>query len=168
MGKSHIHIFKMGGTIEFFDPSYDELVKKLIGLDTSIDNYLDRILQPHFSYDIEEISQKDSREITKRDRKKLLNEIYESKSDNILVTHGTFTMVETAKFLLKNGVSNKKIILTGSMIPITGFTTSDAGFNLGFAIGSFAVVKPGVYLSMNGGVFTPDEIEKNLELFRFE
>ncbi len=54
------------------------------------------------------------------------------------------------------------------MIPITGFTTSDAGFNLGFAIASFSGIDPGVYLSMNGGIFKATEVQKNEELLRFE
>ena len=66
------------------------------------------------------------------------------------------------------GGGDKKVILTGSMIPITGFTTSDAGFNLGFAAASFAYIERGVYLSMNGGIFSSNEIEKNEDLFRFE
>ena len=168
MTQNHIQIIKMGGTIEFFDPSYDELIQKLIGLDTSIDNYLGRILQPHFTYEIEEVAQKDSRDLTTEDRNKLLQAITGSKSENILITHGTFTMTETARFLVDAGITNKKVILTGSMIPITGFTTSDAGFNLGFAIGSFNSVEPGIYLSMNGGVFSLDEVQKNTKIFRFE
>ena len=54
------------------------------------------------------------------------------------------------------------------MIPLTGFSISDAGFNLGFTIASFASIEPGVYLSMNGGIFKASEVEKNVELFRFE
>jgi hypothetical protein len=54
------------------------------------------------------------------------------------------------------------------MIPITGFTTSDAGFNLGFVVASFPSIEAGVYLSMNGGIFESSEVEKNVELFRFE
>lgn len=54
------------------------------------------------------------------------------------------------------------------MIPIIGFSTSDAGFNLGFAIASFPSIEPGVYLSMNGGIFHSNEVEKNEAIFRFE
>jgi hypothetical protein len=54
------------------------------------------------------------------------------------------------------------------MVPIIGFAASDAGFNLGFAIASFPNINPGVYLSMNGGIFMSDEVKKNVELLRFE
>ena len=78
-------------------------------------------------------------------------------------------MKDTSLYLEKLGLGNdKKIIFTGSMIPIMGFAASDAGFNIGFAIGLFSSINPGLYLSMNGGIFTPDEIDKNKELFRFE
>lgn len=54
------------------------------------------------------------------------------------------------------------------MVPIIGFSVSDAGFNMGFAIASFASIKPGVYLSINGWIFKYDQIDKNTEQFRFE
>ena len=50
MAKMHIHIIKMGGTIEFIDPSYDDINKKLLKLDTSLESYLRNIIQPHFSF----------------------------------------------------------------------------------------------------------------------
>lgn len=94
-----------------------------------------------------------------------------SEIENILVTHGTFTMKNTAKFLedlVSKEKLNRKIILTGSMVPVAGFSVSDAGFNLGFSLASFPNVEAGVYICMNGGVFKPDEMEKNIETLRFE
>jgi len=168
MIKSHVHIIKMGGTIEFIDPAYDAINKKLMKLDTSIEGYLNHVIQPHFDFSIESITAKDSRDIDQADREKLAKAIRETSHNNIVITHGTFTMRETAQFLEQQSLGDKRIILTGSMIPITGFTTSDAGFNLGFVVASFPSIEPGVYLSMNGGIFHSSEIEKNAELFRFE
>ena len=54
------------------------------------------------------------------------------------------------------------------MVPIAGFSVSDAGFNLGFAIASFKNVEPGIYIAMNGGIFDYEEIKKNTEILRFE
>jgi len=97
--------------------------------------------------------------------------IKSSKEENILITHGTFTMKDTAKFLedlmIKEKL-NKKIIITGAMIPIVGFSLSDASFNLGFSFASFNNINDGVYICMNGGIFKKDEVEKNIELLRFE
>lgn len=168
MTKPHIHIVKMGGTIEFNDPAYDAMNKRLMKLDSTIESYLHNVIQPHFTFSIEPVSEKDSRDLTEDDRTKLAKAIQNTGHANIIVTHGTFTMKDTAEFLEKEQLTDKKIILTGSMIPITGFTTSDAGFNLGFVIGSFSSIEPGVYLSMNGGVFTAAEVSKNTELLRFE
>ena len=164
---NHIHILKMGGTIEFIDPAYDEVNKKLLKLDTSIESYLKNLIKPHFNFSTETIVEKDSREITEQDREKLLSAIVNSPHENIVVTHGTFTMQHTAEYL-ESRVENKKVILTGSMVPIMGFAGSDAGFNLGYAIASFNSIDPGVYLSMNGGMFSASEVKKNESLFRFE
>ncbi len=158
----------MGGTIEFFDPGYEAINKRLMKLDTTIDSYLRNLIQPHFTFSTETMSEKDSRDITEEDREKLLKAINSTEHTNIVVTHGTFTMGVTANFLQDHSIEDKKVVLTGSMIPISGFSTSDAGFNLGFVIGSFANIEPGVYLSMNGGLFTPSEVEKNTDLLRFE
>lgn len=173
MTKSHIHFIKTGGTIEFFDPAYDAINKKLMRLDSTIDSYLKHLIQPHFSFSSESVIEKDSREITDQDRDKLIAVIESLPHNDIVITHGTFTMAETAAYLDKHFAGkadeqDRKIILTGSMIPITGFGMSDAGFNLGFAIASFASIKPGVYICMNGGIFHSSEAQKNESLMRFE
>lgn len=170
MPKNHIHIIKMGGTIEFIDPAYDKINKELMKIDSSIDSYLKNLIKPHFTYSIETVCEKDSREIMAEDRERLVRLIKETDHDNILVTHGTFTMVETARFLEESfSVSGGKIIIiTGSMIPVIGFSASDAPFNLGYSIASFPGLEPGVYLSINGGIFKYNEIKKNLDLLRFE
>lgn len=168
MTKTHVHIIKMGGTIEFIDPAYDEVNKKLLKLDTTLESYLDNLIQPHFSHSSEKIAEKDSRDINDDDRKRLIKSIKSTPHNNILVSHGTFTMQQTAQIIDQNTYGNKKIILTGSMVPIMGFAASDAGFNLGYAIASFQSIEPGVYLSMNGGIFKTNEVEKNIDLFRFE
>jgi L-asparaginase/Glu-tRNA(Gln) amidotransferase subunit D len=77
-------------------------------------------------------------------------------------------MVKTAKFLEDNIKTGKKIIITGSMVPVVGFSATDAPFNLGYSAASFKNIEPGVYICMNGGVFKPGEVEKNLKLLRFE
>lgn len=168
MLRSHVHILKMGGTIEFIDPAYDEINKKLLKLDSTIESYLNSIIKPHFNFSTESIVEKDSRDINQGDREKLAKVINSTSHQNIIITHGTFTMRETAVFLEKQTFDNKKIVITGSMIPLSGFSASDAGFNLGYAVASFASIEPGVYLSMNGGIFTSSEVKKNTELFRFE
>lgn len=167
MRKTHIHIIKMGGTIEFKDPGYENINQQMMKLDTSVESYLKNMVKPHFTYSIESVCEKDSRDITTEDLEKLAKAIEKSPHENILITHGTFTMKNTAQFLDIKDL-RKKIILTGSMVPITGFSISDAAFNLGFSIASFNHISVGVYISMNGGIFQSDEVEKNTETLRFE
>lgn len=162
----------MGGTIEFIDPSYEVINKQLMKLDATVDSYLKNIIKPHFTYSLESVCEKDSREVSSEDRERLVKVIEMSPHENILITHGTYTMKETAKFLddyFKDKQDlKKKIILTGSMIPIIGFSVSDAPFNLGYCIASYSSLDSGVYLSMNGGIFGYNEVDKNTELLRFE
>ena len=169
MVKTHVHIIKTGGTIEFLDPAYEEMNTKIMKLDASIESYLNHLIKPHFTFSIEAVLEKDSRDINEADRVKIAKAVEASPYTNIIITHGTFTMRQTAEFLEQYLSSiDKKVILTGSMIPVTGFAASDAGFNLGFVIASFAQLSPGIYLSMNGGVFKSNEVAKNEALFRFE
>ena len=164
----HVHVLKMGGTIEFIDPAYDAINRQMMKLDSSIENYFQNLIKPHFDWSVEGIVEKDSREITDDDRARLAGAIRAVPQTDILITHGTFTMGKTAHYLEQQYLTDKKIILTGSMIPTVGFAGSDAGFNLGFAIASFTSIEPGVYLSMNGGIFSAGEVAKNESLFRFE
>src|SRR3989338_3261799 len=119
MVKNHIHIMKMGGTIEFKDPGYEIMNQQMMKLDTSVENYLKNMVKPHFTYSIENVCNKDSRDINQQDLEKLTKAILVIAHNNILITHGTFTMKATAKYLdekfNKNNPLNKKIILTGSI-----------------------------------------------------
>lgn len=168
MSQRKFQIIKTGGTIEFLDSDYEHINNALLKLDATIDSYLENVIKPHFDYDVVNVFSKDSRDITEQDRQKLIRLINSSSYTNILLTHGTVTMRETAEHIGSHLSENKKVILTGAMIPLVGFAASDAGFNLGFALGLFESLKPGVYLSMNGGVFTPNEVTKNSDIFRFE
>jgi len=160
----------MGGTIEFIDPGYEQINRQLMKLDPSIDGYLKNIIKPNFSYSIETVCEKDSRNVTSEDLEKLAKVIQSAKHDNILITHGTFTIRNTAEFLERrlSKKNKKKIILTGSMIPIVGFSVSDAPFNLGYSIGLFDSICPGVYICFNGGIFKYNEVKKNSKLLRFD
>jgi L-asparaginase len=158
----------MGGTIEYIDPSYDTINRELLKLDTSIESYLENIIKPHFNFTSEIVAEKDSRTLDQADKENLINSIKVTKSHNILVTIGTYKMREMLELLDEQDFGEKKIILTGSMIPIVGFSASDAGFNLGFAIASFANLENGVYICMNGGIFHASEVKKNTKILRFE
>ncbi|MFZ2979054.1 MAG: asparaginase domain-containing protein, partial [Candidatus Magasanikiibacteriota bacterium] len=88
--------------------------------------------------------------------------------DRIIITHGTYTLPDTARYIkaqLKN--NNKTIIFVCSMIPLMGFSPTDAGFNLGYAVAKSQELEPGIYVCMNGRIFEPGEIVKILSEGRF-
>ena len=111
---------------------------------------------------------KDSRSITKVDLKKLLRTVEKSPYKNIIITHGTYTMPDSARFLQANLKRNDQtIILTGSMLPMAEFIMSDGAFNLGYAIGRIDNLPTGAHVCMNGKVFDSTEVIKVISEGRF-
>jgi L-asparaginase len=116
-------------------------------------------------YKIESILKKDSLDITDADRQHILEKVRGETSEHIVITHGTDTMVETAQAL--NEVTGKTIVLVGAMQPAR-FKDSDAIFNTGFAVAAATLLSPGIYIAMNGQIFSADEVRKNRDAGRFE
>jgi L-asparaginase len=116
-------------------------------------------------YAIESVLCKDSLDMTDADRELLRRRIEADPSPRIVVTHGTDTMIETAKRL--TGIPDKTIVLTGSMQPAR-FRVTDAAFNVGAAISAAQCLPPGVYIAINGRIFDPARSRKNREQNRFE
>ena len=108
----------------------------------------------------------DSLEMTEDDRHSIANSCNQTHQDRILITHGTDTMVETAKVLAKE-IKNKTIVLTGAMVPYK-FGSSDGLFNLGSALAFVQALPAGVYIVMNGRYFTWDNVRKNKQKGEFE
>ena len=117
------------------------------------------------AYEVESLLKKDSLEITDEDRQAIFHKIEADPHRQIILTHGTDTMVETA--MLLRAVGGKVIVLTGAMQP-TAFKQTDAAFNVGCAIIAVQTLPDGIYVVMNGRVFDPRRARKNLELDRFE
>jgi len=111
-----------------------------------------------FEYEIESILRKDSLDITEQDRALVRQRVEAEPCSRIVVTHGTDTMIETAKALV--GIPNKTIVLTGSMQPAR-FRVTDASFNIGAAIAAVQALPAGVYIAMNGRIFDPHKVRKN-------
>ncbi len=118
-----------------------------------------------FEIEVASILRKDSLEMTDEDRILIRKRIEDDTCPRIVVTHGTDTMIQTAKIL--SGIPGKTIVLTGSMQPAR-FKTTDAAFNVGVAIGAVQVLPPGVYIAMSGQIFDPLKIRKNVAESRFE
>ena len=102
--------------------------------------------------------------MTDADRQKIYDFCKESKYDNIIITHGTDTMVQTAHKL--GDIKDKTIILTGASLP-EKFYESDASFNLGTAVGAINVIEKGVHIAMNGRVYLWNHVKENLNEGRF-
>ncbi len=116
-------------------------------------------------YEVVNLLRKDSLDLTDQDRDLIRRTIEARPERHVLVTHGTDTMVDTAKVL--RDVSGKTIVLTGSLSPAR-FRNSDAVFNVGLAIGAAQSLPEGVYLAMNGRIFAPDRVRKNRDRNCFE
>jgi L-asparaginase len=112
-------------------------------------------VKPSFDYETQTILRKDSLDITEDERMKVLEACRNSSIDKIIITHGTDTMLKTAKLL--DQIDDKTIVLTGAMTPEL-FKNTDADFNLGTAIGGVSVLGPGVYIAMNGLILPWDQI----------
>lgn len=118
-----------------------------------------------FEYDVVSLLQKDSLEINDEDRKTLCDFIAKDDATHFIITHGTDTMPETAEALA--GLVDKTIVLTGALTPAR-FRTTDAVFNVGMAVATVQVAKPGVYIAMSGQVFEAGAVRKNRAANRFE
>ena len=104
-------------------------------------------------------------DIDDAERRVILEHVRAAASDRILITHGTDTMVQTARAL--SDVGDKTVVLVGSLSPAR-FKATDAEFNIGFAFAAVQTLPPGIYLAMNGRVFDPWSVEKNRDRNRFE
>ncbi len=156
-----IKILTTGGTIDkiYFDRKSDYEVG-----DPQANGILERA-NVVFDYEVESILRKDSLDFTDEDRALIRKKVASTRSERLVITHGTDTMIETAKVL--EGIPGKTIVMTGSMYP-PQFRDSDAVFNIGCAVTGAQILGPGVYLAINGRIFNPHDVRKNVELNRFE
>ena len=162
MKNKYIKIFATGGT---FDKEFNEINGELFFKETNLYELL-KLGRSQLDVKIETLMMIDSLKMSKDDRNYIINKCKNEKTDRIIITHGTDTMVETAK-LLAEKITDKTIIFTGAMIPIK-FGSSDGLFNLGSALSFIQTLEPGIYITMNGRYFTWDNVHKNKKLGIFE
>ena len=152
-----------GGT---FDKEYDELTGRLYFRGTHVGEML-RLGRSHLAISVETVMMIDSLEMDD-DRRRVIVERCRARAErSIVVTHGTDTMVETARAIAGAGLADRTIVLTGAMVPYA-FGSSEGLFNLGSALSFAQVLPPGVYIAMNGRYFRWDEVRKNRVLGIFE
>jgi L-asparaginase len=157
----HLAIVTTGGTIDkiyFDDKSTYQIGEPQIGEILSA-------LGVAFSFEVVPVLRKDSLHMDAHDRAQIHAAILAQPHRHVLVTHGTDTMVDTARALAD--IPGKVIVLTGALNPAL-FKGSDAVFNVGCAVGAVQSLPDGVYIAMNGRVWDPAAVRKNRAANRFE
>ena len=157
-----VRVFVTGGT---FDKEYDELTGKLFFRNTHVDEMLRRG-RCGLEVDVETLMMVDSLDMTEDQRATIVRACRACDETQIVITHGTDTMVETAR-AIAHGVSDKTVVLTGAMVPYA-FGSSDGLFNLGSALSFVQALPVGVYIAMNGRSFPWDDVRKNRTAGVFE
>jgi len=162
----HINFLVTGGTIDVSSIKRDEIY-------TFNRSHILRLLTKHFDnrdgidYSVDVLFLKDSLEMTDVDRKIILDACIKCKSDKIVITHGTDTIIQTAQYLEKHNIQ-KTIVLVGAFIPLIKKDLSDGEYNFGFATCAVQYEKYGVYIAMNSQVFNPNNVRKNKPINQFE
>mgnify|MGYP003557408425 FL=1 len=75
-----------------------------------------------FDYEVLSLLRKDSLDLDDADRELIRATVAVDPCERIIITHGTDTMVQTARVL--QSVENKVIVLTGSMQPAASSTSA--------------------------------------------
>jgi L-asparaginase len=157
-----VRILITGGT---FDKEYDMIDGNLHFTETHVPGILE-LGRCTVDYSIRTLMMVDSLEMTDTDRDMIKRNCEMADEDRILITHGTDTLAKTAEYLANHNLK-KTIVLTGAMVPYA-FGASDALFNLGSALAFVQALSPGVYIAMNGKVYTWDKVRKNKKTGFFE
>ncbi len=157
----HLCIVTTGGTIDkvYFDDKSDYQIGE-----PQIGQILGN-LGVAFHFEIIPLMRKDSLHIEDSDRQTIRNRIAKLSHRHVLLTHGTDTMVDTARVL--RDLTGKVIVITGALNPAR-FIGSDAVFNIGCAVGAVQSLTDGVWIAMNGRIWDPLQVRKNRQANRFE
>jgi L-asparaginase len=157
-----IRLLVTGGT---FDKEYNELSGSLFFADSHLPEML-RLGRCKVDTRTRTLMMVDSLDMTDDDRQIILDACVRSTEKHIVITHGTDTMEDTARWL-GGKVEGKTVVLTGAMIPYK-FGSSDGLFNLGSALAFVQCLPAGVYIAMNGRCFAWDNVRKDRKTGTFE
>ncbi|MGD9843070.1 MAG: asparaginase domain-containing protein [Steroidobacteraceae bacterium] len=157
---NNIAIFTTGGTIDkiYFDALSDYQIGATVLPDLLRENNV------HVTHKINELMRKDSLDLNDADRTVIHAAVATCTATQVLITHGTDTMINTARVLAD--IPGKTIVLTGAMQP-AALKCSDAQFNVGFALAAVQTLPHGVYIAMHGQVFDPRQSVKDRTAQRF-
>ncbi len=158
---NHLCIVTTGGTIDkvYFDDKSDYQIGE-----PQIGQILEN-LGVAFHFEIIPLMRKDSLHIGDSDRQTIRKRIAGLPHRHVLLTHGTDTMVDTARVL--QDLTDKAIVITGALNPAR-FIGSDAVFNIGCAVGAIQGLPDGVWIAMNGRIWDPLQVRKNRQANCFE
>ncbi len=156
-----MEIFTTGGTI---DKVYFDAKSSFEVGDPQITEVL-REANVTLEYRVTPLMRKDSLDLTNEDRANIRQAVLASPTAHVVITHGTDTMIDTARALAD--VPGKTVVLTGAMQPAR-FRQTDAVFNIASAIIAAQTLPVGTYIAMNGRIFAPAKVHKNVELNCFE
>jgi L-asparaginase len=161
MTQPAILVLTTGGTI---DKNYFDALSEYQIVESGIPALLKeaRVALP---FRVVEVIRKDSLEFTDADRLTVAQAAHDAPETQIVITHGTDTMTETAKVLAVQ-VPGKTIVLTGALSPAR-FAETDAHFNLGMAFATAQIAAPGVWIAMSGQVFNGLKVRKDRAAGRF-
>lgn len=157
-------ILTTGGTL---DKDHDTFTESLVLGAENVTNVpeLLRIARTHFPR-VQPIMSLDSLDMTEAHREQILGAVKIVPEQHVVITHGTGTMDQTARYL-DGKTGDKTVVLTGALRPFA-LGKSDAGFNVGGAIIAAQTLPPGVYAVMNGRVFKPEDVKKDPKSGRFD
>ncbi len=159
-----IHFIITGGTIDSY---YDGTKDTAVPNEESVIPAFIKNLKFPVEHEFTTICMKDSRSITDEDRDAITQTIAKSSATKFIITHGTYTMPDTARYLKQHLQGDQRVVLTGAFVPLTDVIRSDGGFNIGFAMAQLHYLRPGVYVAMNGQVLEADEATKLVSEGRF-
>ena len=155
MDDTYIHFLTTGGTIDKEYSTQRGTRNFTIG-PLAVERILDTIApEPTFEYTVETVLEKDSLDVDVDDRARIAAACREAPGEQVVITHGTDTMTETAAAI----DCEKTVVLTVAAIP-QRMVDSDAAVNIGMAIGAVQSLDPGVYIAMSGGLYPHDAVEK--------
>lgn len=156
-----LHVLTTGGTIDKI--YYDDASDYQVG-EPEIARILTE-MNMAFEWRVDALMRKDSLHMTDADRQRVRAAVVASPHRHFLITHGTDSMVETARAL--EGLEDRVMVLTGALNPAR-FIGSDAVFNIGCAVGAVQALPAGAWIAMNGRIWDPAQVRKNRQANRFE
>lgn len=134
-----------GWAFEIGEPAFLRIIEKL---------------PKELEWDTIHLLKKDSTEITSSDRIEILKTCKNSNNSQIIITHGTDTLLETASALAS--IEDKTIVITGSMRP-ERFSNTDADLNFGMALAGVQTLPAGIYIAIQGLIEQYHKLDRNLE-----